>query len=75
MKIRRYKPFRILDQDLKLKNVLRTKYIATNSLRNTEIDIILPTYNRFELLNRAIDSVKRQLHNISHIRYTRKQSN
>ena len=62
MKIRRYKPFRSLDQDLKLKNVLRTKYIATNSLRNTEIDIILPTYNRFELLNRAIDSVKRQLH-------------
>ena len=62
MKIRRYKPFGILDKDLKLKNELRTKYIATNSLRNTEIDIILPTYNRFELLNRAIDSVKRQLH-------------
>ena len=58
MKIRRYKPFRILDQDLKLKNQLRSKYITNNSLRNTEIDIILPTYNRFELLNRAIDSVK-----------------
>ena len=62
MKIRRYKPFRILDQDLKLKNELRTKYIEDNSLRSTEIDIILPTYNRFELLNKAVDSVKRQLH-------------
>ena len=58
MEIRRYKPFRILDQDIKLKNKLRTKYITTNSLRNTKIDIILPTYNRFELLNKAIESLK-----------------
>ena len=62
MEIRRYKPFRILDQDIKLKNKLRTKYITTNSLRNTKIDIILPTYNRFELLNKAVESVKKQLH-------------
>ena len=62
MEIRRYKPFRILDQDIKLKNKLRNKYITANSLRNTKIDIILPTYNRFELLNKAIESVKKQLH-------------
>ncbi|MDA7436810.1 glycosyltransferase [Synechococcus sp. AH-601-B19] len=47
---------------MKLKNQLRSKYVANESLRNTEIDIILPTYNRFKPLNKAVESVKRQVH-------------
>ena len=62
MKAQRYKSFRILDQDMTLKNHLRREYILNSALRNKEVDIILPTYNRLELLNKAISSVKKQLH-------------
>ena len=62
MRVRRYKPFRLLDQDIRLKNYLRRNYIENKALQNTEVDIILPTYNRFELLNKAIGSVKEQVH-------------
>jgi len=62
MKYQRYKPFKLLDQDVTLKNHLRREYIANSALRNKEVDIIMPTYNRYELLNKAISSVKKQLH-------------
>ena len=62
MQVQRYKPFRLLDQDITLKNHLRREYISNSALREREVDIILPTYNRFKLLNKAIGSVENQLH-------------
>ena len=62
MKFQPYKPFTLLDQDITLKNRLRREYIANDALRNEEVDVIMPTYNRYELLNKAISSVEKQLH-------------
>ena len=62
MKFQRYKPFTLLDQDISLKNRLRREYIANCALRNEEVDIIMPTYNRYESLDKAISSVEKQLH-------------
>ena len=62
MKVQRYKPFSLLLKDIRLENHLRKNYIENKALCNIKVDIILPTYNRSEVLGNAIDSVLNQLH-------------
>lgn len=62
MLLKRYSPFHERAEDVLLKNKLRREYIENKDLRNCQIDIILPTYNRSALLANAIDSVIDQLH-------------
>ena len=62
MKVQRYKPFSLLLKDIRLENHLRKNYIENKTLCNIKVDIILPTYNRSEVLGNAIDSVLNQLH-------------
>ena len=58
----RYRPYSSLMEDIVLKNRLRRKYIEVKSLRTISIDVILPTFNRADLLDKSVDSVRRQLH-------------
>ena len=62
MKINRYRPFFDVCEDVHLKNKLRRSYIANVAIRNTYVDIIMPTFNRSELLLTAIESICSQLH-------------
>ena len=62
MSIKRYRPFHDVNEDIFLKNHLRRVYISSKTLQSTEVDIILPTFNRSELLIKAINSVCSQLH-------------
>ena len=62
MDIKRYRPFHGVKEDIFLKNHLRRSYISNKALQATEVDIILPTYNRSELLGNAVTSVCSQLH-------------
>ena len=62
MKINRHRPFSSLNEDIQLKNKLRRIYLKEKSLQKTEVDIILPTFNRSKLLLQAVKSVSRQIH-------------
>ena len=62
MKVQRYKPFSLLLKDIRLENHLRKNYLENKALCNIKVGIILPTYNRSEVLGNAIDPVLNQLH-------------
>lgn len=62
MRIERYRPFCKGEEDIILKNILRKEYISKPTLRQTEVDIIMPTFNRSQLLEAAINSIFSQLH-------------
>jgi len=61
-KIQRYRLFWKHEDDLVLKNKLREYYISNVSLQQTKVDIILPTFNRSDILTNAIHSIRNQLH-------------
>ena len=61
-KIQRYRLFWKHEEDLILKNKLREYYISNVSLQQTKVDIILPTFNRSDILANAIHSIRNQLH-------------
>lgn len=50
------------EEDIPLKNKLRREYLLNKSLRMKEVDIILPTFNRCDLLIEAVESVFAQFH-------------
>ena len=62
MKVQRYRNFSKFIQNVNLKNTLRKEYIKNHTLQASQVDIILPTFNRSHVLRQAIDSVKNQLH-------------
>ena len=62
MKIQRYRPFSAQADDIVLKNILRREYLQNKRLRDIEVSIVLPTFNRSKVIGNAITSVKNQLH-------------
>jgi len=62
MKIQRYRPFSAQADDIVLKNILRREYLHNKRLRDIEVSIVLPTFNRSKVIGNAITSVKNQLH-------------
>ena len=67
MNIKRYKAFSRHAEDLPLKNRLRQEYVSNISLQSIGVDIILPTFNRSQLLVNAIRSIQSQLHRSWHL--------
>ncbi|WP_191964733.1 glycosyltransferase family 2 protein [Synechococcus sp. RSCCF101] len=63
----RYKSFRSLSNDVRMKIALQRYYLSSKAVRSTSIDIILPTYNRAGVLRAAIESVLRQVHQCWHL--------
>ena len=62
MNLKRLKNFSLFTQDLQLKNYLRKEYLNNQAIRSTRVDIIMPTFNRKDLLTHAIASIENQLH-------------
>ena len=62
MKIQRYRPFSAQAEDIVLKNILRREYLHNKRLRDIEVSIVLPTFNRSKVIGNAITSVKNQFH-------------
>lgn len=67
MLIQRNKTYSAYLEDMALKNKLRRHYLSNKALRNTEVDIIMPTFNRSESLVNAIGSILDQLHQNWHL--------
>ena len=55
-------PYRSTLNNIPLKNHLRSLYLKNEELRNGNIDIIMPTFNRSDVISEAIKSVMNQLH-------------